>query len=33
VNTSFWFGVLLGVAGTWILHAVMPSTRAVGQSG
>jgi hypothetical protein len=33
MNKSFWWGVLIGVAATWVLHAVMPSAHAVGQSG
>jgi hypothetical protein len=31
--SPFWWGVVLGVVGTWVFHAVMPSTRAVGQPG
>jgi hypothetical protein len=33
LNTSFWWGVAIGVLGTWVFHAVMPGARAVGQSG
>jgi hypothetical protein len=32
MNRSFWWGAVAGVVGTWVLHAVMPGARAVGQS-
>jgi hypothetical protein len=33
MNKSFWWGVAIGVVGTWVFHAFMPSARAVGQPG
>jgi hypothetical protein len=30
---SFLWGAVAGIVATWVLHAVMPGARAVGQPG
>jgi len=30
---SFLWGAVVGIVGTWLLHAVMPGARAVAQPG